>query len=119
VSPQTDSTSPTQMLSHRVWQQKGSTSQISVLQTSQPFFSLVPVLQIAWLHVPLLMPPEELLLLLDELLLLLEELLLDELLLLLDELLLLEELLLLDELPLPLLPLMDSPLGVPHPVGPS
>jgi len=110
VSPQTEPTSPTQMLSHLTWQQKGSTSQISVLHVSQPFFSFVPVLQMAWVQVPLLMPPEELLLLDEELLLL------DEELLLLDEELLLDELLL-DE-PL-LLPLMDSPLGVPFPVGPS
>jgi hypothetical protein len=58
VSPQTDPTSLTQIESHCVEQQYGSTPQMLVAQGSHDFFSCEPVEQIPWLHP---VPPPELL----------------------------------------------------------
>src|SRR5438094_740621 len=52
VWPQTDWTSPTQILSHDVEQQYESAAQIFCAHASHVAVSLVPVEQIGWAHVP-------------------------------------------------------------------
>src|SRR5262245_39983208 len=51
LSPQTLPTSPTQIESHAVWQQYGSTVQMSASQVPQLASSLVPSVHLSWSQV--------------------------------------------------------------------